>query len=618
MGQRARRDPIRRLAIALLAAAALAPSAVAQQSRQQEQATGPAAGGRGGTVPPAGNDSNWVNPTRTYEGTRHSPLKAITTDNVDKLKQVWTYDTGVKDGHEGQPLVVNNTMYVVTPFPNKLIAFDLTKPGPSVKWTYSPSVDPASFGRACCDDVNRGAAYADGKIIYNLLDNHTVAVDARTGKQVWRTKLDDVNKGATMTMAPLVVRNKALVGVSGGELGVRGWIAALDTRTGKVAWRAYNTGPDRDLLLGPNFKPYYAWMQGKDLGVKSWRSDQWKVGGATVWGWITYDPETNLVFYGTSNPGVWNPDMRPGDNLWSTAIFARDPDTGRARWAYQMSPHDMYDYDGVNENIVANLPVNGQARKVIIHADRNGYIYTIDRTNGQVLVAQPFKFLNWATGVDLKTGRPREVPDKATHQGRLTRNICPSATGARDQQPAAYDPTANLLFTPSTNLCMDYGGMEAKYIAGTPYVGAAVRMYAGPGGNDARGEFLAWDPATGKKVWGITEKYPVWSGTLVTAGGLVFYGTLDGDFKAVDEKSGKELWKTHLESGIVGNPMTYIGPDGRQYVAVYSGVGGWIGAIVPGNLSPDDPWAALGAVGAVPDLPKDTKPGGAIHVFALE
>jgi PQQ-dependent dehydrogenase (methanol/ethanol family) len=615
MGQCARRDPIRLLALALLAAAALAPSAVAQQERA---ATGPAARAPGGTVPPAGNDSNWVTPTRTYEGTRHSPLKAITTDNVSKLKQVWTYDTGIKDGHEGQPLVVDNTMYVVTPFPDKLIAFDLTKPGAAVKWTYAPPVDPASFGKACCDDVNRGAAYVDGKIIYNVLDNHTVAVDARTGKQVWRTKLDEVNKGATMTMAPLVVRNKVIVGVSGGELGVRGWIAALDARTGKVAWRAYNTGPDRDVLLGPDFKPYYSWMQGKDMGVKSWRGEQWKIGGATAWGWITYDPETDLVFYGTSNPGVWNPDMRPGDNLWSTAIVARDPDTGRAKWAYQLSPHDMYDYDAVNENIVADLPVNGQTRKVIIHVDRNGYIYTIDRTNGQVLVAQPFKFVNWATGVDLKTGRPQEVPDKATHQGRLTKNICPSSTGARDQQPAAYDPTTHLLFTPSTNLCMDYGGIEAKYIAGSAYVGAAVRMYAGPGGNDARGEFLAWDPATGKKVWGITEKYPVWAGALVTAGGLVFYGTMDGDFKAVDAKSGKELWKTHFDSGVIGNPITYVGPDGRQYVAVYSGVGGWMGAIVPGNLSPDDPWAALGTVGAVPDLPKDTKPGGSVHVFALE
>jgi alcohol dehydrogenase (cytochrome c) len=600
-----------------IAATILAPAVFAQATQTRSMSGSAGGAPTVAPLPPGANDSNWTSPARTYQGTRYSPLNQITTDNVSKLKESWSYVTGIKDGHEGQPLVINNTMYVVTPYPDKLIAFDLTKPGPAVKWTYSPPIDPASFGKACCDDVNRGAAYADGKIIYNVLDNHTVAVDANTGKEVWRTKLDDVNKGATMTMAPLVVKDKVIVGVSGGEMGVRGWVAGLDVKTGKIAWRAYNTGPDKDVLIGPNFKPYYSWMQGKDMGVKSWRGDQWKIGGATVWGWITYDPETDLIFYGTSNPGTWNPDLRPGDNLWSTAIVARDPDTGQAKWAYSMTPHDMYDYDGVNENIVADLPMNGQTRKVIIHVDRNGYIYTIDRTTGQVLVAQPFKPTNWSTGIDLKTGRPQQVAEKETHQGRLTTNVCPSSTGARDQQPAAYDPQTHLLYTPSTNVCMDYGGIEAKYIAGTPYVGAAVKMYAGPGGNDSRGEFLAWDPATGKKAWGITEKYPVWAGALATAGGVVFYGTMDGNFKAVDAKSGKELWKTHFDSGIIGNPITYIGPDGKQYVAVYSGVGGWMGAIVPGNLSPDDPWAALGAVGAVPDLPKDTKPGGTLHVFAL-
>jgi len=590
---------------AALAAAMLSPPMISAQSQ------------KGGTLPPGGTDSNWVTPARTYEGTRYSPLNKITTDNVSSLQEAWSYTTGIKDGHEGQPLVVDNTMYMVTPVPNKLIAFDLTKPGPAIKWEFSPPIDVASYGKACCDTVNRGAVFSNGLIIYNVLDNHTVAVDAKTGKMVWRTKLDNVETGSTITMAPLVVGNRVIVGNSGGELGVRGWIAGLDVKTGKVAWRAYHTGPDKDVLIGANFKPYYKSMQGKDMGVKTWEGEQWKLGGSTAWGWVTYDPETKLIFYGTSNPGVWNPDMRPGDNLWSTTIFARDPVTGQAKWAYQMGPHDMYDYDGVNENIVADIPMNGQTRKVIIHADRNGFIYTIDRTNGQVLVAEKFKPTNWATKIDLETGRPVEDSSKATHQGKLTKDICPSASGAKDQQPAAYDPETHLIYTPSTNLCMDYGGIETKYIAGAAYVGAAVRMYAGPGGNDARGEFLAWDPATGKKVWGITEKYPVWAGALATAGGVVFYGTMDGNFKAVSAKDGKELWKTHFESGVIGNPITYIGPDGKQYIAVYSGVGGWMGAIVPGDLSTDDPWAALGAVGAVPDLKQDTKPGGALHVFVL-
>jgi PQQ-dependent dehydrogenase (methanol/ethanol family) len=420
-----------------------------------------------------------------------------------------------------------------------------------------------------------------------------------------------------MTMAPVVVKNRVIVGVSGGEMGIWGWAAGLDLATGKLVWRARNTGSDKDVLIGPEFKPFYAFMQGKDLGLTSWRGDQWKIGGSASWGWVSYDPDLDLVYFGTSNPGVWNPDMRPGDNLWSTTIWARSPETGRAKWAYQMTPHDMWDYDGTNENILADLTFDGRVRKVLVHFDRNGFAYTIDRTSGEVLVAKPFKPVNWASSVDLTTGRPVLNADKATHQGRLTNGICPSSSGAKDEQPAAYSPETRLFYTPSTDLCMDYGGIESKYIAGTPYVGAAVKMYAGSAGNNARGEFLAWDAVAGKKVWGITEKYPVWSGTLATAGGLVFYGTLDGNFKAVDAKSGRVLWTVHFESGIVGNPITYLGPDGKQYLAVYSGVGGWLGAIVPGNLSIDDPWAALGAVGAVPDLPNDTKAGGAVHVFAL-
>jgi PQQ-dependent dehydrogenase (methanol/ethanol family) len=568
--------------------------------------------------PPAlGTAGEWVTPAKDFANTRFSTLNQITAGNVQNLKEVWSYTTGIKDGHEGQPLVVGSTMYMVTPWPNKLIAFDLSKPGPAKLWEYAPNVDPASFGKACCDAVNRGASYAEGKIIYYTLDVHTIAVDAKTGKLLWDTKLGDVKIVETMTMAPVVVKNRVIVGVSGGEMGIWGWSAGLDLATGKLVWRARNTGSDKDALIGPDFKPFYAFMQGTDMGLKSWRADQWKIGGAASWGWVSYDSELDLIYLGTSNPGVWNPDMRPGDNLWSTTIWARNPETGRAKWAYQMTPHDMWDYDGTNENILVDLSFDGRVRKVLVHFDRNGFAYTIDRTSGEVLVAKPFKPVNWASSVDLKTGRPVLNADKATHQGRLTTGICPSSSGAKDEQPAAYSPETRLFYTPSTDLCMDYGGIESKYIAGTPYVGAAVRMYAGAAGNDARGEFLAWDAVAGKKVWGITEKYPVWSGTLATSGGLVFYGTLDGNFKAVDAKSGRVLWTTHFESGIVGNPITYLGPDGKQYLAVYSGVGGWLGAIVPGNLSIDDPWAALGAVGAVSDLPKDTKAGGAVHVFAL-
>jgi len=608
----------RSIACSLAAAALMPVGAHAQADAAPSLAKSPApatSSERRSMLPAGSKESDWLIPGHDYGSTRYSELDKITTSNVAQLKEAWSYTTGIADGHEGQPLVVDGRMYVVTPYPNKLVAFDLSKPGPAKLWEYAPPIDQTAFGKACCDDVNRGASYYDGKIIYNVLDNATVAVNAVTGKQVWRTKLADPNQGSTMTMAPLVAKGKVYVGDSGGEMGVRGWITALDAKTGKIVWQAFNTGPDKDVKIGASYKPYYAAMKTENIGVTSWRGDQWKIGGATVWGWVTFDPESNTVFYGTSNPGTWNPDLRPGDNLFSTAAMARDADTGALKWAYQYTPHDAWDYDGVNEHIIADIPFNGATRKVVVHFDRNGFAYTIDRNTGQVLVAQPFQYLNWATDVNLESGRPTLVEDKQTHQGRMTENICPSSTGARDQQPAAYSPKTHLFYTPATNLCMDYGGIEAKYIAGTPYVGAAVKMYGGPGGN--RGEFLAWDAGTGKKVWGIKENFPVWAGALATAGDLVFYGTMDGDFKAVNATNGEVLWKTHFNSGIIGNPITYIGPDGKQYVAVYEGVGGWAGAIVPGNLSADDPFAALGAVNAMKDLPDHTKAGGALHVFVL-
>jgi PQQ-dependent dehydrogenase (methanol/ethanol family) len=565
---------------------------------------------------PAAN-GDWTLPGRTPQGTRYSPLTLITPQNVGNLHEVWNYTDSIKDGHEGQPVVVHNTLYMVTPFPDRLYAFDLTKPGANVKWMYDPHADVKAIGKACCDDVNRGASYYDGKIIYNVLDGHIVGVDATTGKEAWKTRLASVDSGETMTMAPLVINGVAYAGNSGGEMGVRGWLAAVDVRTGKLLWKAYSTGPDSSVRLGPTFKPYYSYMQGKNLGITSYPPDKWQIGGGAPWTWVTYDPELNEIYYGTSNPSTWNPDQRPGDNLWGSTVFARDPKTGMGKWAYQFTPHDEWDYDGINESVPVDITINGQAKKVVVHFDRNGYAYTIDRTNGQVLVAQPFETVNWSTGVDLQSGRPELVAAKETHQDTITKDICPSSTGARDQQPSAYSPKTHLFYSPGTKVCMDYGGIETKYIAGTPYVGAAVKMFAEGGNMSNRGEFFAWDPATGKKVWADEEKYPVWSGALATAGNVVFYGTMDGDFKAVDATSGKELWKTHFDSGIIGNPITFLGADGKQYVAVYSGVGGWLGAIVPGHLAKDDHWAALGAVGAMYDLPDNTKPGGALHVFAL-
>lgn len=561
------------------------------------------------------DDNQWVMPAKNYASTRYSRLDQINTQNVANLRPAWTFSTGVLRGHEAAPLVVNNTMYIVTPYPNILYALDLTQPGATIKWRYEPKPVRASQGVACCDVVNRGAAYADGKIVYNTLDNHTVAVDAETGAEVWKTKLGDINLGESMTMAPLVVKDKVLVGNSGGEFGVRGWLTALNMDDGQIAWRAYSTGPDDEVLIGPNFKPFYEQDRGKDLGMTTWPPDAWRIGGGTVWGWISYDPNLDLIYYGTGNPGPWNPEIRPGDNKWTCGIFARRPDNGEAIWAYQWEPHDEFDYDGINENVLLNLPINGQERQVLVRPERNGYIYVMDRTTGEVLSAEPFVHVTVSKGVDLQTGRPIKVEEKKTGFGRVVKDICPAAPGGKDWQPSAYSPRTGLLYIPHNNLCMNMEGLEANYIAGTPYVGAEVRMYAGPGGH--RGEFTAWDPVAQKKVWSIRERFPAWSGAVVTAGDVVFYGTMDRWFKAVHAESGEVLWQYQVGSGIIGQPITYLGPDGKQYVAILSGVGGWAGAIVAGNLDPRDETAALGFVGAMQDLPQYTAKGGMLYVFAL-
>jgi PQQ-dependent dehydrogenase (methanol/ethanol family) len=590
----------------------------------QKQSTPPATTHTGGVAGTASGirlisplpEGEWRLPNGDLANTRFSPLTQITTGNVANLKVVTTLSTGIPHGHEGGPLVVGNTMFIVTPYPDNVLAVDLTKPGGALKWTFKPNPDRRAVGIACCDVVNRGASYADGKIIFNTLDAQTIAVNADTGAEVWRTKVGDIALGETITMAPLVVKDKVIVGNSGGELGVRGKVVALEVATGKEVWRAYNTGSDQDVKIGADFKPFYAKDQGKDLGLSSWSSGQWKVGGATVWGWISYDPELNLIYYGTGNPGVWNADLRPGDNKWSCAIFARDADTGAARWAYQISAHDAWDYDEIMENVLVDMTLGGRMRKLLLHPGRSGFVFVLDRETGELLSAEKFEPTNWANAYDLKTGKPQENEDKRTHYGVVVSNICPSSTGAKEFVPSAFSPRTGLLYIPAHNTCMDYEGIEANYIAGTPYLGASVKMYPGPGGY--QGELLAWDPVKAKSVWSVREaQFPVYSGVLATAGDVVFYGTMDGWFKALDARNGTELWRFHTGSGIVGNPMTYIGPDQKQYIAVYSGVGGWMGATAFPTISADDPYGALGVVGAMKEIKKVTGPGDVLYVFGL-
>jgi PQQ-dependent dehydrogenase (methanol/ethanol family) len=607
----------------LIASLAIATCAIAGCNRGQAP-TGGAFAPQGGVpgAPPAirlvseVSRGEWRMPAGDYGNLRYSTLDAIKTTNAASLHVVTTFSTGIPHGHEGQPLVVGNTMYVVTPFPNNLIAVDLTKPGGAVKWIYAPHPDPRAIGIACCDVVNRGASYADGKIIYSLLDTTVVAVNSEDGTEAWRTTVGNINRGETFTAAPIVVKNHVLVGNSGGELGVRGYVAALDVKTGHEVWRAFSTGPDTEVKIGPTFHAFYAKDQGKDLGMTSWPSEQWKLGGSTVWGWMSYDPATNLFFYGTGNPGVWNADLRPGDNKWSCAIIARDADTGEARWAYQVTAHDSHDYDEIMENVLVDMDYGGRPRKLIVHPGRTGFVYVLDRETGELLSAETFQPVNAITSYDLKTGKANVDPAKETHFGTVTQGICPSSTGAKDVIPSAFSPRTGLLYIPSHNTCMDYEWIEANYIAGTPYLGADVKMYPGPGGY--QGELVAWDVARNRRVWGVKDpKFPIYSGVLATGGDLVFYGTMDGWFKAIDARTGTELWKFHVASGIVANPITYLGPDGKQYVAVYAGIGGWMGAVAFPEISADDPYAALGVVGAMKDIKKYTAAGDTVYVFGL-
>jgi lanthanide-dependent methanol dehydrogenase len=565
--------------------------------------------------------ANVVMPTVDYANHRYSGLDQITANNVGKLQVAWSFSTGVLRGHEGQPLVIGDVMYVHAPFPNTVFALDLNNDG-KILWKYEPRQDPSVIPVMCCDTVNRGVAYGEGRILLHQADTTLVALDAKTGKAVWSVKTGDPGKGETGTDAPMVVKDKVYVGNSGGEFGVRGWLTAYSLADGKQVWRAYSTGPDAEMLVDPQKTTMLGKPIGENSSLNTWQGDQWKIGGGTTWGWYSYDPQTNLIYYGTGNPSTWNPKQRPGDNRWSMTIFARDADTGMAKWVYQMTPHDEWDYDGVNEMILVDQEVNGQPRKLLVHFDRNGFGYTLDRVTGELLVAAKYDpAVNWATGIDMDPasatyGRPKVVPQYSTeHNGEdvNSTNVCPAALGSKDEQPAAYSPDTGLFYVPTNHVCMDYEPSRVAYSAGQPYVGAELSMYP-PKGETNMGNVIAWDARAGKIVWSDPEQFSAWSGALVTKGGVVFYGTLEGYLKAVDAKTGKELYRFKTPSGIIGNVMAYE-HGGRQYVAVLSGVGGWAGIGLAAGLT--EPHAGLGAVGGYAALSDYTNLGGQLMVFAV-
>ncbi|GFO82060.1 PQQ-dependent dehydrogenase, methanol/ethanol family [Methyloceanibacter sp.] len=599
--------------------------------------------------------NQWPAPGRDNQLTRHSTLSDINKDTVGKLQMIWAQSMNSLRGQEGQPVVVkldNGTpmMYFVSgcpsmPLCNVVQALDLTDPdNPKQIWNYvkKNDRDESAIPRACCDTVNRGLNFARGKVIFHTLDGFVIALDGKTGKEIWTVKHAYPEHGETHTGPAMIAENLVVAGFGGDEFAARGRLDAYDVDTGEKVWTCQSTGSDKDVCLTPETNkanPHYG-TAGKDLGIVTYPKDEWKIGGGAPWGYFSYDPELKLIYAATGNPGHWSPGLRcalegddhthekcneydeklgsgPFDNKWSMTIFARKVDTGEAVWAYQMTPFDQWDYDGVNENILVDMEVDGKPRKTLVHFDRNGFAYVLDRADGTLLRAHKFVTVDWAEKVDLKTGRPIKVKEHSPFEIGVNTSACPSAMGGKDRQPCAIDPNEpNMAYCPTNNWCMEDEPQERTHTQqGTVYVFANVYMY--PEKPGVTGKFKKFDVLTGETIWEIPDPYPNWGGALVTDGGLVFYGSLGGDFRAVDRETGKIVWSRKLGSGIVGNPITYK-VDGKQYVSVPSGIGGWIGLPVTAGLDMDDKFGAIGATAMAKATGLNSIPqGGTVYTFRL-
>jgi alcohol dehydrogenase (cytochrome c) len=525
--------------------------------------------------------------------TRYSASKQINTGNVNKLSVEWALQLGSLRSQESTPILVGDTLFVTSSFGPKNTFAVNAKTG-EIKWTYQPEIPKGIDQYACCDVNNRGVAYNDGKIFLGRLDANIVALDAKTGKELWKTAVIDYTGGSVITSPPTLVKNLVITGYGGGEYGVRGSIVALDQATGKEVWRTYTV------------------PMGSEAGADTWKGDSGKNGGGVAWHIGSYDPKLNLVYYGTSNPSPWSASVRGNDssdigkfsNLYTASILALNPDTGKISWHYQTTPHDAWDYDGVNELVFADLPFDGKKVPVLMQANRNGFFYVIDRANGKLLSAKQYvDGVNWATGIDMKTGAPIETAGNAKRPGmkRKASNICPNLIGAKNWMPMSYDPQTGLVYIPTMNLCMDMEGIDAEYKRGAFFLGVNFDLgKMGPGGHG--GGVKAWDPVKQKEVWFNKDELPYTGAMMSTGGGLVFHGDIKGWFKALDAKTGKTLWKFNAGSGITAAPMTYT-LDGKQYVAVVSGR----------TLSIPAFFGALGEkmVAASPE-------GGTLYVFSVK
>jgi PQQ-dependent dehydrogenase (methanol/ethanol family) len=531
----------------------------------------------------------WAVAGHDYGNTRYSPLKQINAENASKLTLAYSFSLASLRSNEASPLVIGDTLYVSTSWGPKYV-YALNAATGERKWTYEPEIPDDVLQYACCDVNSRGIAYADGKLFVGRLDGKLTALDAATGKALWTSKVVDYKQGSVITSPPLVVRDKVITGFGGGEYGVRGSLQAFDINTGKLAWQTY-TVPAPD-----------------EPGSDTWKGDTGLHGGGAAWLVGSYDPKSDTVYWGTSNPGPWNTAVRSTGNadfgkltnLYTASTLALDPNTGKIKWHIQTTPADAWDYDGVNEAVLADLKIGGSTVPALMKADRNGFFFVANRETGKVVSAEKYVYANWAEKWDINTMRAAEDADKRPGPGHPVKDVCPNLIGGKNWQPMSYNPQTGLVYIPANNVCMDWSVGDVSYKRGVFYLGAEFPTKEGPGG--FLGELVAWDPVANKKVWSIKEDLPFNGGTLTTGGDLVFSGNLHGDFRAIDAKTGNILWKKNLGSGIGAGPVTYM-VDGKQYVAVVVGRT----ASIP---------AFLGEVGK--KMTAAAPEGGSLFVFKVE
>lgn len=527
----------------------------------------------------AATDNGWLMYRHDYTSSGYSPFDRINAGNVTQLKQVWDYKSTYDQGHESPPIVNGDTMFVTTP-KDELLAFQASTGKPL--WSYQHDLSDVGLKTVCCDVVNRGVALYGTNVYMATLDNYVVALDATTGKVVWKKQIAPADLGAAMTLAPLVVKGKIVVGLSGGEYGVRGAVFALDANTGEQLWKRFT-------IPAPN-----------EPGGNTWPKGAYKTGGGGAWLTGSYDEQTQTLFWGVGNPGPWLATLRPGTNLYTDSVIAMNPDTGAIKWSYQYTPNDTWDYDGTNETVLTDIDYKGTSHKAIVSASRNGWFYAIDRTDGKLIYAEKF-----ATATSVKGFKDGKPVTEASLRPDVDKEVftCPSFLGGKNWWPIAVDPQTHFAYVPTMHTCMKIKGGSVSYKAGLPFLGESFNVMRDPQNPDIWGSVQAIDLNTGLQTWRYKSELPWNDGMLATAGGLVFSGSADGYLYAFDAKTGDVKWKSpQMTSGIIGVPSTWM-VGGKQYIGIWAGWGGAT-PIWGGDMAKDP---------KVLNIPT----GGHLYVFAL-